>query len=176
MPRDVAIVSFAETPAVRREWDRDEGEMLVPVLAGWSVLNRLKRNPRTRHIPVHVISIVERGEKAATMGAFAYVEKPVSHNILEGRRIIEAARKYGKICQTGTQSRSMKGMRDAIAFLHGGTLGTVRLARGICYKLRPSIGKVKGPQKPPATLDYDLWCGPAPRGTSGTAPSARVDR
>jgi len=96
-------------------------------------------------------------------GKDVYVEKPVSHNILEGRRIIEATRKYGKICQTGTQSRSMKGMRDAIAFLHSGTLGTITRARGICYKLRPSIGKVKGPQKPPATLDYDLWCGPAPK-------------
>src|SRR6185369_13673383 len=58
--------------------------------------------------------------------------------------------------------RSMKGMRDSIALLHSGKLGTVKLARAFCYKLRPSIGKVSGPQKPPATVDYDLWCGPAP--------------
>jgi predicted dehydrogenase len=95
-------------------------------------------------------------------GKDVYVEKPVSHNVVEGRRIVEAARKYKRICQTGTQSRSQPGMRDAIAFLHSGKLGTVKLARGLCYKLRPSIGKVDGPQKPPATMDYNLWCGPAP--------------
>jgi predicted dehydrogenase len=91
-----------------------------------------------------------------------YVEKPVSHNVSEGRRIVEVARKEKRICQAGTQSRSSKGMRDALEFLHGGKLGKVRLARGLCYKLRPSIGKVSGPQEIPATVDYNLWCGPAP--------------
>ena len=56
-------------------------------------------------------------------GKDVYVEKPVSHNVFEGRQIVEAARKHGRICQTGTQSRSMKGMRDAIAFLHSGQAG-----------------------------------------------------
>src|SRR5205085_369096 len=46
--------------------------------------------------------------------------------------------------------------------LHAGKLGKVRVARGLCYKRRPSIGKVDGPQQPPKTCDYDLWCGPAP--------------
>jgi predicted dehydrogenase len=96
-------------------------------------------------------------------GKHVYVEKPVSHNVLEGRRIVEVARKTGKICQTGTQSRSSKGMRDAMEFLHSGKLGKVSLARGLCYKLRGSIGKVTGPQAPPKTVDYDLWCGPAPK-------------
>jgi predicted dehydrogenase len=95
-------------------------------------------------------------------GKHVYLEKPVSHELLEGRRIVEASRKYNKICQTGTQSRSTKGMRDAIAYLHSGKLGKVKLARGLCYKLRPSIGKVTAPQAPPKTMDYDLWCGPAP--------------
>jgi predicted dehydrogenase len=95
-------------------------------------------------------------------GKDVYVEKPVSHNVSEGRRMVEAARKYNRICQTGTQSRSMSGMREAIAFLHAGKIGTVKTARALCYKLRPSIGKVDGPQKPPETMDYDLWCGPAP--------------
>ena len=95
-------------------------------------------------------------------GKHVYVEKPVSHNVLEGRRIVEAARKYNRLCQTGTQSRSTTGMREAIGFLHAGKLGKVKLAKGICYKLRPSIGKVKGPQKVPSTVDYNLWCGPAP--------------
>src|SRR5262245_13792571 len=95
-------------------------------------------------------------------GKDVYVEKPVSHNVLEGRRIVEAARKFNKICQTGTQSRSTQGMRDAIAFLRSGKLGRITMGRGLCYKLRDSIGKVDGPQRPPATMDYDLWCGPAP--------------
>jgi len=96
-------------------------------------------------------------------GKDVYVEKPVSHNVSEGRRIVEVARKTNRICQTGTQSRSSKGMRDAMAFLHAGKLGKIRLARGLCYKLRPSIGKVDGPQPTPKTVNYDLWCGPAPK-------------
>lgn len=95
-------------------------------------------------------------------GKDVYVEKPVSHNVLEGRRMVEAARKYNRICQTGTQCRSMPGTREAIKFLHDGKLGKITLARGLCYKARPSIGQVKGPQEPPTTMDYDLWCGPAP--------------
>jgi predicted dehydrogenase len=99
---------------------------------------------------------------ALQAGKDVYVEKPVSHNVSEGRRIVEAARKYNRICQAGTQSRSTKGMRDSMAFLHSGKLGKIKLARGLCYKLRPSIGKVDGPQQPPKTMNYDLWCGPAP--------------
>jgi predicted dehydrogenase len=99
---------------------------------------------------------------ALQAGKHVYVEKPVSHNVSEGRRIVEVARKAERICQTGTQSRSSAGMRSAMEFLHGGKLGKVTLARGLCYKLRGSIGKVSGPQALPPKLDYDLWCGPAP--------------
>jgi predicted dehydrogenase len=95
-------------------------------------------------------------------GKDVYVEKPVSHNVREGRRIVETARKYGRICQTGTQSRSNKGMREAMDFLHSGGIGKVRLSRGLCYKHRPSIGKVDGDQPVPKSVNYDLWCGPAP--------------
>ncbi len=99
---------------------------------------------------------------AMQAGKDVYVEKPVSHNVSEGRRMVEAARKYGRICQTGTQSRSSKGMREAIAYLHAGKIGKVKLARGVCYKLRPSIGKVTKPTPIPKSIDYDLWSGPAP--------------
>jgi predicted dehydrogenase len=99
---------------------------------------------------------------AMQAGKDVYVEKPVSHNVSEGRRIVEMARKLGKICQTGTQSRSMTGMRQAMEFLFSGKLGKVQISRGLCYKSRLSIGKVDGPQQPPKTMDYDLWCGPAP--------------
>ena len=89
-----------------------------------------------------------------------YLEKPVSHNVSEGRRIVEAARRYNRICQTGTQSRSMKGMNDAIDYARSGKIGEVKLARGLCYKRRKSIGP-KGEYKVPAEVDYDLWCGPS---------------
>ena len=98
---------------------------------------------------------------ALRAGKDVYVEKPVSHNVHEGRLIVEAARKHGRICQTGTQSRSMPGMREAIAYVRSGKIGTVDLAYGTCYKRRKSIGKVAADQAPPATMDYDLWCGPA---------------
>jgi predicted dehydrogenase len=100
---------------------------------------------------------------ALQAGKHVYVEKPVSHNVWEGGKIVEAARKYNKICQTGTQIRSMPGIREAMAFLHAGKLGKVKLAVGTCYKARPSIGKVKGDGEVPATIDYDLWCGPGPK-------------
>jgi predicted dehydrogenase len=93
-------------------------------------------------------------------GKDVYVEKPVSHNVTEGRRIVEAARKYNRICQAGFQSRSMTG--EAIQFLHDGKLGEVKLARGLCYKPRASIGP-RGDCPVPAGIDYDLWLGPAPR-------------
>jgi predicted dehydrogenase len=100
---------------------------------------------------------------AIQAGKDVYVEKPVSHNVSEGRRIVEAARHFNKICQAGTQSRTNKGMRDAIAYVQSGKIGKVSLARGLCYKRRESIGKVTGPQPIPESIDYNLWCGPAPQ-------------
>jgi predicted dehydrogenase len=99
---------------------------------------------------------------ACQAGKDVYLEKPISHNVWEGRQAVEAARKYNRIVQAGTQSRSNPGMREAIAYLHAGTLGKIKVARGLCYKPRKSIGKVDGPQTPPASVDYDLWTGPAP--------------
>jgi predicted dehydrogenase len=98
---------------------------------------------------------------AIQAGKDVYLEKPVSHNVSEGRRIVEAARKYNRICQTGTQSRSNPGMIDAIGYLHDGKLGEVKLARGLCYKRRKSIGPA-GKYEVPSHINYDLWLGPAP--------------
>jgi predicted dehydrogenase len=97
---------------------------------------------------------------AMQAGKDVYVEKPVSHNVSEGRRIVEAARKYNKICQTGTQIRSTKGTQAAIEFLKSGRIGDLKVARGLCYKRRGSIGPA-GEHKPPASVDFNLWCGPA---------------
>jgi predicted dehydrogenase len=98
---------------------------------------------------------------ALQAGKDVYVEKPVSHNVSEGRRIVEAARKYKQICQTGTQSRSNPGMQKGIEFVQSGKIGEVKLARGLCYKPRGSIGP-KGNYEVPGNVNYDLWCGPAP--------------
>lgn len=99
---------------------------------------------------------------AMQAGKDVYVEKPVSHNVSEGRRMEEAARKYNCICQAGTQSRSAGAVQDAIRHIHDGRIGTVTLARGLCYKRRESIG-MKAESPVPANVDYDLWLGPAPK-------------
>jgi len=97
-------------------------------------------------------------------GKDVYVEKPVSHNVWEGRQAVNAARRYERIVQTGTQSRSSReGVAQAVEWVRAGNLGKILVARGICYKRRDSIGKVSGPQPIPTGIDYDLWCGPAPQ-------------
>jgi predicted dehydrogenase len=99
---------------------------------------------------------------AIQAGKDVYVEKPVSHHVWEGRQIVEAARKYGKICQTGTQSRSSIGLHQAVKWTQEGNLGKLLWARGTCYKRRASIGKVEAEQPWPEGVDKDLWFGPAP--------------
>jgi predicted dehydrogenase len=99
---------------------------------------------------------------ACQAGKDVYVEKPISHNVWEGRQAVKAARKYRRIVQAGTQSRSSSGIRDAVAWVQAGNLGKITAARGLCYKPRRSIGRVDGPQPIPAEVDYSLWCGPAP--------------
>ena len=99
---------------------------------------------------------------AVQAGKDVYVEKPASHNVWEGRKMVEAARKYNRIMQTGAQCRSSVGLQEAIAWLREGHLGKIIRARGLCYKRRDSIGKTTGPQPVPETVNYDLWCGPAP--------------
>jgi predicted dehydrogenase len=98
---------------------------------------------------------------ACQAGKDVYVEKPVSHNIWEGRKMVQAARKYNRIVQTGTQKRADEGLIEAFRHIQQGELGAIKWARGFCYKLRGSIGKVNGPQPIPPSVDYDLWCGPS---------------
>jgi predicted dehydrogenase len=100
---------------------------------------------------------------AIQAGKDVYVEKPISHNVWEGRKVVEAARKYDRIVQAGTQSRSSTGIKQAVQWVREGNLGKIVISRGLCYKPRGSIGKVDGPQEVPAYIDYDLWCGPAPK-------------
>jgi predicted dehydrogenase len=120
---------------------------------------------------------------ALQAGKHVYVEKPSSHTVWEGRKMVEATARYNKIVQVGTMNRSRPAVKDAIKFIHDGGLGKVYMARGLCFKPRPSIGKYPdGPMKPGeqyklnalsttyeptyddqylSKVDYDLWLGPA---------------
>lgn len=98
---------------------------------------------------------------ACQAGKHVYVEKPASHNIWEGRKMIEASRKYNKRIQVGFQNRSIPNVMEAMKFLHGGGIGEVYMARGLCVKPRDSFGIAKD-STPPASLHYDRWLGPAP--------------
>ena len=118
-------------------------------------------------------------------GKHVFVEKPASHTVWEGRQMIEAAARYKKLVQVGTMNRSRPAVREAIKFIHEGGIGKIYMARGLCFKPRPSIGKYPdGPMAPGekyaltvgstnyeptydeqylSKVDYDLWLGPAPK-------------
>ena len=98
---------------------------------------------------------------ACQAGKHVYVEKPASYGVWEGRKMVEAARKYNVRVQVGLQNRSIPGVMEAIKFLHDGGIGKVYLARGLCYKPRDSFG-IAPDGEAPASLHYDMWLGPAP--------------
>ncbi len=100
---------------------------------------------------------------ACQAGKDVFVQKPASHNIFEGRKMVAAARKYNRIVQSGSGPRSRSGITEAMGYAKEGNLGRILYARGLNYKPRISIGKVSGRQAIPSTLDYDLWAGPAPK-------------
>lgn len=99
---------------------------------------------------------------ACQAGKDVYVEKPISHNVFEGRKCVEAAKKYGRVVQHGTQSRSDLGRARTMAAIHSGKYGKLLVAKGYCCKPRWSIG-VKATEAPPSSLDFNLWLGPAPQ-------------
>lgn len=98
---------------------------------------------------------------AVEAGKHAYVEKPVSHNVREGRLLLEAARKNKKVVQVGTQSRSTPTVARAIEIVKSGEIGDVLVAKAWNSQLRGSIGHQQQ-SDPPPYLDFDLWLGPAP--------------
>lgn len=108
--------------------------------------------------PNHLHTLI--ATTAAANGKHAYVEKPVSHNVWEGRQLVNAAEKYKTVIQHGFQRRSETAWEEGLDFLKSGEIGKITLARGFCYKPRPSIGKVAKPLDPPKSVNYDLWCGP----------------
>jgi len=96
-------------------------------------------------------------------GKHAYVEKPVSHSIWEGRKMVEACRKYDRISQAGTQQRSCPAVQECAQDVQSGAYGKVLWVHCSQLSSRDPIGKVDGPQSPPPGLDYDRWAGPAPK-------------
>jgi predicted dehydrogenase len=120
---------------------------------------------------------------ALQAGKHVYVEKPASHTVWEGRKMVEAQQRYGKVVQVGTMNRSRPPVRQAIQFIREGGIGDVYMARGLCFKPRPAIGRYPdGPMQPDekyklnvesaqfeptydtaylSKVNYDLWLGPA---------------
>jgi predicted dehydrogenase len=101
---------------------------------------------------------------ACQAGKDVYVEKPFAYDIWEGRQAVAAARKYKRIVQTGCQGRSSEAHGQAREYIRRGELGPMRYVHAIIYRDRGPMEKVSGPTPPPATLDYDMWCGPSPKG------------
>jgi predicted dehydrogenase len=98
---------------------------------------------------------------ACQAGKDVYVEKPISHNIVEGRRMIEAARRYNRVVQVGTQRRSNAVLAKAVQFLRDGGLGKVYAGKTVVFRQRDPIGVAANGPVPPG-VHYDLWLGPAP--------------
>jgi predicted dehydrogenase len=98
---------------------------------------------------------------ACQAGKDVYVEKPCSHNVFESRQIVAAARKYNRMVQMGSQSRSSAALQECIQKMKDGEFGEIYMARGLCFKARNTIGKTPVEPVPPG-VDYDMWTGPAP--------------
>ncbi len=98
---------------------------------------------------------------ALQAGKAVYVEKPVSHNIWEGRQLVAAAKRYNGIITAGTQNRSDPGPQEGFAFVKEGGLGKIQGVHACCFRNRSSIGRAETVTPVPETLDYNLWLGPA---------------
>jgi len=167
------------------QWSRIEGVRLVAVCdADISHAERIKKsNPDVKvyqdvrellddksidaissATPNHWHSLVTVW--ACQAGKDVYIEKPVSHEIWEGRKMVEAARKYNRIVQTGTQKRSSMAHKEAFEWIQAGNIGAIKWSRGFCYKKRGIgtngiVNGTNGPKQLPESIDYNLWCGPA---------------
>ena len=127
----------------------------------------LRRVLDDRDIDVITIAAPNHWHALATIwacqaGKHVYVEKPIAHDMVEGRMMVEAARKHQRVVQGGTQRRSNGRIRKAIQALHDGVIGDIYMARCIHFQVRDSLG-FKEPEAPPPDLHWDLWLGPGPQ-------------
>jgi len=127
----------------------------------------LRRAFDDKNVDAVVIALPNHWHALATIwacqaGKDVYVEKPFSYDIWEGSQMVAAARKYGRMVQVGTQNRSSLLLRQVFADVRRGEIGATRYAHTLVYRPRDGIGTVSAPTPVPTTVDYDLWCGPAP--------------
>ena len=98
---------------------------------------------------------------ACQAGKDVFVQKPASHNIFEGRKMVEAMHKYNRVVQAVHGPRNSGAIQESLEYIWAGNLGEIKCVYGINYRPRTSIGKVDRPQPTPRSCDYNLWCGPA---------------
>ncbi|MHB8902909.1 MAG: Gfo/Idh/MocA family protein, partial [Thermoguttaceae bacterium] len=155
----VVAVCDADQDVLRRELEQagKRGEKL----AGYTDVRKLLADKSidaiTTATPDHWHALVTVW--ACQAGKDVYVEKPISHNLWEGRKMVEAARKYNRIVQYGNAGHACP---TGPMRLEMDKLGKIQVAWSSLSRMRESIGKVAGPQPVPKSLDYDLWTGPAP--------------
>jgi predicted dehydrogenase len=161
--RIVALCDVDQTHLAREAQPfKDRGEEIT-------TYTDIRRVLEDKNIDAVVAAVPNHWHALATIwacqaGKDVYVEKPFCYNIWEGRQMVAAARKYGRMVQVGTQNRSSPLLRQAIDELRSGELGPIRYAHCLVYRPRDGIGKVSAPTPIPASVDYDLWCGPSPKG------------
>ena len=167
---------FANLPETEVAYLCDVDESVIPEVRK-DVTGRQKKEPQVtadfrriledRSVDALVIATPDHWHALASVlamqaGKDVYVEKPISHNVREGRVMIQAAERYGRVVQCGTQSRSGAHFRSAVEYLRSGKLGKVLVAKAVNSQRRANIGK-KADGPAPSGVDYDTWLGPAPK-------------
>ncbi len=165
--------AFSKIPGVRVTGlcDPDEGRLAsarerFPQAKGWKDLRGLLDDDQIDAVVVatcnhwHCLASIW----AMQAGKDVYVEKPLSHSQWEGSQVVAATKKYGRICQVGTQQRSDPMQAEIKTFLHNDrSIGSLVSARVNRYGIRAPIGRRSTPLEIPGSVDYDLWLGPAQR-------------
>jgi len=146
------------------EFEKSDGAKLKTYTDVRELLENKEIDAITSATPNHWHALVTVW--ACQAGKDVYIEKPASHEIWEGRKMVEAARKYDRIVQIGTQKRSSEAHPAAFEWIRAGNIGAIKWVRGFCYKGRGPgtngiVNGTNGPNPVPATVDYNLWCGPA---------------
>ncbi len=139
--QDIDISGAAKIQDYRRVYERDDIDAVVIA------------SPNHWHSLLAI--------QAMEAGKDVYVEKPVTHNLWEGKQLVAAAHKYGRVIGAGLQNRSDPGPIEGVRFVQEGNLGKILSVHSCCFRNRSSIGKRDTPLTPPGTVDYNLWLGPA---------------